>query len=158
MTKKEIKDLLKRVSAYLNERYKAIYAYIVKHSDNDDKLSDIEFLINNEPNFVKEIEQLNIAQQDAKAESELQDIVRDKKSAIDYLKEYLQQQELVLSEALNRTASKECSQSHDIAQKNAKLKHLNERLTNVNACLDKLDEIEPQKTVRKRARPRKNTQ
>ena len=157
MNKKEIKALLKRVSVYLNERYKAIYAYIVKHSDNDDKLSDIEFLINNEPNFVKEIEQLKIAQKDAKAESELQDIVRDKKSAIDYLKEYLQQQELVLAEALNRTASKECSQSHDIAQKNAKLKHLNERLTNVNACLEKLDEIEAEKTVRKRGRPRKHT-
>lgn len=158
MTKKEIKALLKRVSAYLNERYKAIYAYIVKHSNDDDKLSDIDFLIKNEPNFVAEIEQLKIAQKDAESESELQEIVKDRKLAVDYLKEYLEEQELVLAEALNRTASKECSQAHDIQQKNAKLKHLNERLTNVNACLEKLDEIEDKKTVRKRGRPRKHTQ
>jgi len=158
MTKKEIKALLKRVGAYFNERYKAIYAYIIKYEDDDDKLSDIDFLINNEPNFVKEIDQLKIAQKNAQAEADLQDIVCDKKLAVDYLKDYLQQQELVLAEALNRTASKECSQPHDITQKNAKLKHLNERLTNVNTCLEKLDEIEVKKTVRKRGRPRNHTQ
>ena len=157
---KSTKILLTSARKYMQKRYNDIVTYLLVAEDADElalRQEAVQYLIDNEPYFVNTILQLKKIDAEKAAEAEYQAKTNAKKTAQEYMLEYINEQIAVNKEELSRTNHMECSTIVDIDKKEKKLEKLQKKLEELNISKNAVEQLIRQLTPEKRpvGRPKK---
>lgn len=149
---------MKQIREHFNKRYNDIINYLEYDNDKELHEQDVMLLIEYEPFFIDEIN--NIKQQLLldKQEAEYQERVNDKVSPVEHMLEYLQEDLILNKEELNRLQNIKAKTKSQINQKDKKISRVNARIKEVEKSISKVQELisEMQPEKRKVGRPKKN--
>ena len=152
------KMLMKQIREHFNKRYNDIINYLEYDNDKELHEQDVMLLLEYEPFFIDEIN--NIKQQLLldKQEAEYQERVNDKVSPVEHMLEYLQEDLILNNEELNRLQNIKAKTKSQINQKDKKISRVNARIKEVEKSISKVQELisEMQPEKRKVGRPKKN--
>ena len=149
---------LKKIRIHLQHRYKDILTFISNEKDNIKKLEELDILIDYEPYFYDEIKEIKVKLKIKKDEDVFQTKVNQKQTAQEYMLMYIQEQILLVKEAIHRMNNTNSATSDSIQTKEKKLQKLNKRLEDLQFSESRIksliQDLAPVK--RKVGRPKKS--
>ncbi len=128
--------LAKQVRKYMQQRYAKIINYLYTNK-SDDTESTVRFLLNNEPEFLLEVQQIKEAQQLAEKKKEFNSIDMSTTELEKYL-ENIQNDILLIMDNLNRETNRETATEMALKQKMGHISNLSEKLEQLESMYNLL--------------------
>ncbi len=148
------KSTLKLLRQYMQTRYIEIVRYLNSNAENSEQ--NVLYLINHEPDFFAEIEQLKEAQALKKKKQKFNLIDMSQTEIERYLKQ-LQVDKLKIVDSINHELEKQSTSDTALKQRTTRIVHLQSKLDEIIAIQTSLSELcESEK--RPVGRPRKQTE
>ena len=156
--KKEVKQLIKEIRQHYVNKYNAIVSYLIANEEElQEHITDIRLLLENEKYYYDEIDAIKLNLELQEQEEIYKEKIDSKVTAQEYMLAYLEEQQTLTEEELQRVANQKETRASEIKKKQRKLDKLQARLDNLQKCKEKVQELiqELQPEKRKVGRPKK---
>lgn len=156
--KKEVKQLIKEIRQHYVNKYNAVVGYLIANEEElQEHIADVRLLLENEKYYYDEIEAIKLQIELQNQEERYKEQVDNKVTAQEYMLAYLEEQQTLTEEELQRVANQKETKASEIKKKQRKLDKLQARLDNLQKCKEKVQELiqELQPEKRKVGRPKK---